>query len=977
MVALLNAISSFSLLRGVLSPEKICTLAHQSGYTALCITDRNNLYGLPSFLTVCKRLGMKAIVGAEITGPDDRESVLVYADGETGYANLCRIISARQMEKRFYLCEVLKRHAKDITVVTGSHETAQKLKDTTSVYFRIERLTRIPTWVKKIGIGSLIVPLCAFEHKEDCRTHLLLQAIGDHTTLSRVDSDHCITEDAMFLSSAALEERFELFPEALETTRIFAERISCGARKEMLLMPKKSHCGDSAGSLRRKVYEGASKRYGGITSDVKRRIEYELDIIVKKCFTDYFLIVEDIVRQSPRTCGRGSGAASIVAYSLGITNVDPLRYHLMFERFLNPGRTDPPDIDIDFAWDERDRVLEYVFKTYGGKYTAMVATHQTCGARMAIREVARVYGLTEHEISLVTKKIPWFVDIQDFAGSLDRLVRAWPAFSEIALDSPWPEILHDAGKIIGLPRGIGTHCGGVLLTPCEVQEVVPVQKSAKGYTIVQWEKEGVEEMGLVKIDLLGNRSLAVIRDTINSLREEGIDFDEERWDPQSDAATQKLLADGRTIGIFYVESPAMRLLQRKSGKGDFDHLVIHSSIIRPAANRYIQEYLRRLKGVAWKPLHPLLEETLAETFGIMVYQEDVAKVAMALAGFTVEEADKLRKCLTKKGSVLFDEFHTRFVNGAMANGVETAAINEVWEMMESFRGYSFCKPHSASYVQVSFQSAWLKTHYPAHFIAAVLSNYGGFYTTQSYISEAMRLGLTVIPPDVNSSRGCYRASGMTILVGLCQIKGLSRQARKCIVDEREDRGDYCSVEDILERCGIDEKDAEVLIYSGACDRLHPERNRPELFWRMRRYYRAVQGENTVPPLRQISRRYYLQSQYRVLGFLTECHPITLVTSTKRRPVMRGNRMETMVGRMVALYGWCVTSKTVSTKFGDSMEFVTFEDETGIFETVFFPEVYARYSAQLSRQMAFMLHGRVTEEFGVSVLEVAKIERLQG
>jgi DNA polymerase-3 subunit alpha/error-prone DNA polymerase len=686
-------------------------------------------------------------------------------------------------------------------------------------------------------------------------------------------------------------------------------------------------------------------------------------------------MVDDIVRQSPRTCGRGSGAASIVAYSLGITNVDPIRYNLMFERFLNPGRTDPPDIDVDFAWDERDEVLDYVFRTYGEKHTAMVATHQTCGARMAIREVARIYGLTEHEISLVTKKIPRFAELSEYTSNLEELLRLWPGLKGTALDPPWPDILKDAGCIIGLPRGIGTHPGGVLITPGPIRNEAPVQYSAKGYPIVHWEKDGVEDMGLVKIDLLGNRSLAVIRDAIASLRREGIPFDENSWDPQSDPATMRLLAEGKTIGVFYVESPAMRLLQRKSGKGDFEHLVIHSSIIRPAANRFIREYLKRLRGESWTPLHPLLGELLSETFGIMVYQEDVARVAMALAGFSVEDGDNLRKIMAKKSpGATLDDYRERFFSGAAKRGVVHETVLKIWEMMESFRGYSFCKPHSASYVQVSFQSAWLKVHYPAHFMAAVLGNYGGFYTTQAYISEAMRLGCGIVPPDVNRSGVGYHAGRMTIQVGLCQIKGLSREAMERIISERCGNGDFTTVEDLLDRTGISEQDAEQLLLAGAGDSLDPDASRPRLFWRMRRYFQSGTG-GPVPSLGNLSYRQLLQRQYRSLGFLTECHPITLLSSTRKRPGARAGDVDTMAGGKISLFGWCVTSRTVSTTVGDAMEFVTFEDETGVFETVFFPDVYRKYSIYLSWQAAFLVRGKVTREFGVGVVEVEMIERV--
>ncbi|MBN1577875.1 MAG: DNA polymerase III subunit alpha [Chitinispirillaceae bacterium] len=973
MLPLLHAISSFSLLRGVLPVEKICALARKEGYTALCIADRNNLYGLPAFLASCRRYGLKAIIGAEVSDGD--QSVLLYADGDEGYARLCNIIGKRTTEGVFSLCRAVEEFRAGIHVVSDSRETITRLGRNGPAYYRLMKPRRLPAWVKKSGIPCLIVPPVAFSKPDDFATHRLLQAIGGTTTLSRLKAAELLPQDALLVEPEQFAGRYELFGEALRTTEEFAREIRCRPLPDTATMPRFPCETSPVTALRERTYAGAVRRYGELTDTVIHRIDYELELINSKGFADYFLIVDDIVRQSPRTCGRGSGAASIVAYSLGITNVDPLRYNLMFERFLNPGRSDPPDIDIDFAWDERDGVLDYVFKRYGSGHTAMVATHQTCGARMAIREVARVYGITEHEISGVTKKIPWFIDLQEYADNLEGLLRQWPSFENVSFDPPWPDILRDAGRIIGLPRGIGTHCGGVLMTPGPIREIAPVQLSAKGYPIVQWEKEGVEAMGLVKIDLLGNRSLAVIRDAIASIKREGVPFDEQTWNPQNDPATQMLLAEGRTMGVFYVESPAMRLLQRKSRCGDFEHLVIHSSIIRPAANKYIREYLRRLHGASWQPLNPLLETTLSETLGIMVYQEDVAKVAMALAGFTAEEADKLRKIMAKKGSATtLDDYRSRFFAGAAANGVGLEVTQQIWEMMESFRGYSFCKPHSASYVQVSFQSAWLKAHHPAHFMAAVLSNYGGFYTTQAYVSEAMRLGLSIVSPDVNKSAVAWSAAGSTVFVGLCQIKGLSSKGREAVVTARETAGPFRSIEELLVRTGIEEADAEKLLLAGAAENLPQKLNRPQQFWAMRTFYRS-KDRATAPFLRQILPRHYLQYQYRAMGFLTECHPITLVNPARKRPALRAERIDRLVGKQLSLFGWCITSKTVTAKTGDSMEFVTFEDETGTFETVFFPDVYRRYSALLAWRMAFLIEGRVTAEFDVAVVEVSAIRRV--
>ena len=972
MKTILSAISNFSILRGVLSPRIICKTASEMGYEAVALTDRNNLYALPEFLRWCKEYRLTPIIAAELAACGSE--VLLYAEGDSGFSNLCRIISECHCRKDFSLVSSILAGPDEIHAVCDTLPLIDSLKGVLPVYYRMRRPRIPPLSVRKAGIPCVIAPPMVFFSDTDFQVHRLLRAIDNNTTLSKLTEAETFLPDAMFMPWQKLYDRFEVFDYALEATEKFCEAIC--SRKEFgkPLMPGFS-CGiSSLEYLRSKAFEGARKRYGEKLSEaVVNRLNYELDLIEKKGFSDYFLVVDDIVRQSPRTCGRGSGAASIVAFSLGITNVDPIRYNLMFERFLNPGRVDPPDIDVDFAWDERDDVLDYVFDKYGNEHAAMVATHLTCGARMAIREVARIYGLTEEEISRVTAKIPYFVDLEEYAQNITEVLKQWPAMKGVVLDPPWPEILEKAGKIIGMPRGIGTHCGGVVITTEPINTVAPIQYSAKGYPIIQWEKDGAEEMGLVKIDLLGNRSLAVIRDAIANIKSEGIDFDEHNWDPQSDASTLELFAKGESMGVFYVESPAMRLLQRKSGTGDFEHLVIHSSIIRPAANKYIREYLKRLHGEPWIALHPKLNETLSETFGIMVYQEDVSKVAIALAGFSVEDADMLRKIMSKKTKAArFEDYRKMFFNGAIKNGVAEPVIKEVWEMMLSFSGYSFCKAHSASYVQVSFQSGYLKAHFGAAFMAAVLSNYGGYYSTQAYISEAMRMGIRIIPPDVNKSNYRYYSSKNSIIVGFCQIKGLSNSAQQRIIQERSKGGPFCSMDDFLSRSGISESDAEKLILAGACDCFASGFNRPQLFWQMRRFFRSGSSES-VPQLNTLSPAQFLKYQYKTLGFLTVCHPITLVKFS-RKITIKARDIDKWVGKRVVIAGWCITAKTVSTKLGTTMEFVTFEDETGLIETVFFPQVYSRYAAMLQYHAAFVISGMVTSEFGVATLEVEKLER---
>ncbi len=456
---------------------------------------------------------------------------------------------------------------------------------------------------------------------------------------------------------------------------------------------------------------------------------------------------------------------------------------------------------------------------------------------------------------------------------------------------------------------------------------------------------------------------------------------------------------GDTLGVFYVESPAMRQLQAKCRVGDFEHLVIHSSIIRPAANDYIREYVRRLRGGEWTPLHPLMGELLKETYGIMVYQEDVAKIAIAMAGFDAASADGLRKILSKKNKEeRMRDFRERFFRGAAERGTDAETAAKVWDMILSFAGYSFCKPHSASYALVSFKSAWLRTHHPAEFMAAVISNGGGYYSTFAYISECRRMGLRVLLPDVNESRREYTGRPGEVRVGFMQLKGFPEAAVDAILEERERGGRFGSLEEFLARCGDDvgPAAARILVRAGGFDSLlrggESPAHRGDLFWRLAAWERgrvkgALRGERTLLPPPEpgplplagpYDEKTALEQEIEALGFLVSRHPLSLFRGLieKIRPV-RGCDLAKHLGRMVRVVGWYVTGKTVQTRKGEPMEFLSFEDTTALYETTFFPRVYARFCHMMTRVRPYVLTGRVEEDFGALSLNVSDVRFLDG
>ncbi len=989
--------SHYSLMWGTASVQNLCRTAKQLGYQRLALTDTNNLYGLMTFLTMCRREGLSPIVGAELTSIDGKQRAVCLVETENGYRNLCRLITRRHRNEKFDLQNAVLSSAGGLKVLTQHPDLLTAWHEAgIPVGAAMPRIPsppkhRLRRTAKRLGVPLVATPGNFFIRPEAFRIHCMLRAIAKNTGLSRLPPGDVAPADAWITSPDAYRDRFAICPEAVKATESFAESLTfTGPDFGTVLPPWKDPAGrDVVECLRSATYEGARERYGTeLSESIVERLEQELRVIGDMNFAGYFLIVRDIVKRSPRICGRGSAAASLVAYCLKITNVCPVKHNLYFERFLNPGRIDPPDIDVDFAWDERDGVINSVLAEFQG-HAAMVANHVCFQPRMAVRETAKVYGLSDSEIGRVTKRLPWHWRTEAYDSDFLTWFSQRPEAKALDFPKPWPEILHLAQQLIGTPRHLSVHPGGIVITPDPIETYVPLENAPKGIPIIQWEKDSAEEAGLVKIDLLGNRSLGVIRDAVKNLRQNRVPFNDTRWEPEDDLLTQHTVAQGRTMGCFYIESPAMRLLQQKSRVGDFEHLVIHSSIIRPAANDYIQEYLRRLHGGQWDPIHPLLSDVLGETFGIMVYQEDVSRAGVAVGGFSHAEADRLRKVLSKKDrEYQLGDFRNRFFNGARSRRVPEAKIAEIWDMMMSFDGYSFCKPHSASYARVSFQAAYLKTHYPAEFMAAVISNGGGFYSPFAYVSEARRWGLTILPPDVHKSEIHWTGKDKALRVGFLSIKGLSSITQARIISERCKRP-FQTLREFYARIRPEDDEASALIRSGALDAICPDVDRTGMMWELAhwRQSRLRSGENgklfnalppnPPPPLPPESELDRLRREFSVLGFLCDRHPMSVYrTALSDIKTVRAKDLPNCTGKRVCLVAWIITGKVVHTKHGDLMEFLTFEDETDIVETTFFPKAYRRFCHMIDRDRPYLLTGKVDRNWGAVTLNVENVTPLQ-
>ncbi len=993
--------SSHSPQWGVKPVEELCAAARALGATRLALTDRNGLYGIPRFLEAARAHGLQPIIGAEAIAGEDR--ALLLARNAEGYANLCRILSALHEEKSPSLSLLLQTRRPGLIVISDRPDVLLPLQRQRPEDLFVELspghgMEKALALARRSGIPPVATTRAVGLSAEDLLLHRVLRAVALNTKLSRLSESDVARDTDLLIAPERLKDAFPHCREALENTAMIASRCRSDWDFSRTVFPAFGNMEDKEAFLllERRAREGALKRYGRIDTAIEERLRKELDLIRDKGFASYFLVVEELAHQCPRTCGRGSAAASLVAYALEITHVDPLRHNLFFERFLNPGRLDPPDIDVDFPWDERDRVLDFAFARYGRERAAMVANQIGFRGRSALREVAKVFGFPDEEIGRVTRRISGYWNSGQAAGAAQDAHH--PLFRGEDWSEDWRKVFAVASRLGGQLRHLSLHCGGLVIVPDEIRRHVPVETSAGGRPVIQWEKDQAEAAGLVKIDLLGNRSLAVIRDALAAVEENtGLRIDYAAWRPLEDERTRALLMRGETMGCFYIESPSTRQLLRKMWGEDpspevrqrdlFEHLVMASSIIRPAANTFIREFVTRMRGKCWRPLHPLLSGVLDETYGIAVYQEQITQIAMALADFTAFEGDQLRKIISKKDKEKrLEDFRLKFLRGGLRKGVSREVLEEVWGQILSFAGYSFCKPHSASYALVSCKTAWLKANYPAEFMAAVLSNGGGYYSSFAYLSESRRLGLEVLSPDINESENPYRGKARDVRVGLMQVQGLTRKSREELLRERREKGPFRSFRDFLRRTALDFEDIRRLIRSGCFDALEGKKRRPALLWEL--LERPASGRQpelfseaplltVAPPAPDFDAAAVLRQELQSLGFLVSFHPLALYQGAiaALRPVP-ATEMRRWVGRHITMVGWCITGKVVQTREREPMEFVTFEDATDMFETVFFPRAYARFCQLLSRHRPYVLKGKVEEELGSLSLRVEWVDLLE-
>lgn len=972
----LHCHSWFSLGWGTLSPERLVALAAAQGASWLALTDIHNTSAWLPFHQAARAAGLHPVSGVDFRA-GHQVLYIGLAQSNRGWSRLCQLLTrhtrdgealprrAPELEDVFFVYPWRAPHTPSLDSLRPDEWLGVPPED-------VARLAAAPAAFQTRCVAWHSV---SFADAGEAMLHQALRAIALRTLVGRLPAEACARPHHHLMPVEHLVQRYARFPTVLANT----EKLAAACHTDPQAgIPKnrRSFTGDpqaDARLLEKLCREGLAERYGPDNTAALARLEKELNIIHQMGFCTYFLINWDIVNYARHRgfshVGRGSGGNSLAAYCLRITDIEPLALHLFFERFINPHRSSPPDFDLDFSWKERDAVTDYILKRYGPDHTALLAAYNTYQPRQCLRELGRAFGLPSAEI----------VRLQERPCPAD-----WPD------NAPEKRILALARRLQDMPHHLGIHAGGIVIAEAPLWHHTALEMPPKGFPITQFDMYVAEDLGFYKYDILSQRGLGHIRDAVVLIRRQGHappDFSHMQ-SYFEDPLLNDMLARGDTVGCFYIESPAMRQLLRKLRCRDYPTLVAASSIIRPGVARsgMMQEYVRRhLKLPPRLPVHPVMQHLMPETYGIMVYQEDVLRVAHAFAGLGLAEADILRRGMSGKfrSRTEFERVRRAFWEGACRQGHAESDIAEVWRQIESFSGYSFSKAHSASFAVESYQSLYLKAYHPLPFILAVLNNFGGFYDTWYYLLEARRLGAVVEAPDIN--RGSWLSTlhaPHQIVLGFIHVKGLEAGLVERLEIERQKNGPYRSLADFLDRTACPPEAAELLIRVGAFRHLEP--CRPRLLWEAALAARqrpsrgqalliqaAEPPENYLPGLAEDPRELFAD-QWQLLGFPL-CSPFSFAVSSCPRCVAAAE-LSAAAGHQVCITGWLVCTKDTRTVKGEAMAFGTWVDAAGdTFDTVHFPPALARHPFR--GQGLYHLWGLVQEEFGVCSLEVHRMERL--
>ncbi|WP_188993187.1 DNA polymerase III subunit alpha [Paenibacillus nasutitermitis] len=1025
----LHVHSEYSLLDGAARIRDLVKRAKDLGMKALALTDHGVMYGAIPFYKACREQGIKPIIGCEVyltTGSRYEKGarkdnptyhLILLAKNETGYRNLMKLTSIAHLEGFHYKprvdLESLAAHAEGLVCLSSClmgevsqhllHDRPEQAKKSALRYrsmfgddFYLELQDHGMLDQKKVVQGMIAlseetgIPLAATNDvhyilPEDAAMQDVLICIGTGKTTEDADRMKMLTNQMYLKSADEMELLFRQAPQALAHTVDIADKCQLELAFGRALLPSFSPIPaemTSASYLSVLCAEGLEARYHAdpqwegdpdFRQRAEERLRYELSVIENMGFSDYFLIVWDFIRfsheQGIRTGpGRGSSAGSLVAYTLRITDVDPLKYKLLFERFLNPERITMPDIDIDFNDERRDEVISYVSAKYGEEHVAQIITFGTMAAKAAVRDVGRAMAVPFAEVDRAAKLIP-----RQLGVTLAEAVRTSAELREACEKQPRTgALMQMAMKVEGMPRHASTHAAGVVISGEPLTQYVPLQAGSEHAALTQYSMEHLESIGLLKMDFLGLRTLSILERALNWVKlAHGITVDF-RFIPDNDPATYAMLTRGETTGIFQLESAGVRRVLRDLKPTQFEDIVSVVALYRPGPMEFIPKYIQGKHGsIAVEYPHPDLAPILSDTYGIIVYQEQIMQIASSMAGFSLGEADLLRRAVSKKKREVLDEQRAHFVEGSLKLSYTADEANRVYDMIVRFADYGFPRAHAAAYGVLAFQTAWLKANYPVIFMAAMLASVtGNQHKTAEFVDESRRMGIEVLTPDINESHVSFTPVGQAIRFGLAAIKNVGTQAIESLLKERAERP-FDSLLDLCRRADlrvVNKRVLESLIQAGACDSLAEHRAQlvavldetveAALRWRKEREelqielfgFEEVQNWDVeMPQVQPFTTGQLLAFERELLGLYLSGHPLDdygkqLSELPLDRLVDLGEAPE---GGNALIAGMIVSSKPFTTRKGQAMAFLELEDRVMRVETVVFPTSWSRYSAHLN------------------------------
>ena len=1028
----LHVHTEFSLLDGASRIEDLVHATKEAGMNAVAITDHGNMYGVIDFYKAAKKEGIKPIIGCEVyVAPAARQlkeevdgtryyHLILLAENMQGYRNLAKLVSLANIEGMYYKPridkELMKKYHAGIIALSACiageiprailRDNMEKADALTQEYMKIfgrenffieiqnhglpeeKKANRgLIELARKYDLGLVATNDAHYVHREDSDFHDILLCIQMNKMYDDPDRMRFSSDDYYLKSPEEMAGLFPEFPEALANTEKIAERCNVDftfGELQLPYYPIPKDFKDAAVYLRHLCESAIPSHYGEVSEKVKNRLDYELGIIHSMGFDDYFLIVWDFIRAAkekeiPVGPGRGSAAGSIVSYLLGITDLDPLTYDLLFERFLNPERVTMPDIDVDICYVRRKEVIDYVKNLYGDDHVAQIVTFGTFAARGAIRDVGRILAMSFGDVSEIVTLIP-----EEPKMTIRKAMKESADFRATYDANPQVKKLIDyAMQIEGLPRHSSTHAAGVVIAKKPLTEYLPVAMT-DGTLVTEYDKDHVEELGLLKMDFLGLRTLTVISDTLSNIRQSRGTAVKIEKIPLKDEATARMLTEGKTGAIFQMESQGMTNLVKELAPEDFSDLIPLVALYRPGplGSGMVEDFIAGRHGkkeVTY--LHPLLEPILKETFGVVLYQEQVMQIVQVLAGFTLGQADILRRAMGKKKQEILMAQKENFLTGCAEHGIKSGLANTIFDLLTHFADYGFNKSHSAAYALVAWQTAYLKAHYPAEFMAAMLTSIVDTQKVPQYIEQCRRMKISILPPDINASFAFFSVDGDAIRFGLAAVRNVGDAAIENIIDVRNRNGKFCSLVDFCSRVDMrtaNKRVLESLIKCGAFDSLGAKRSQllavlPQAVSEaMRNQQDALSGQIglfpeeelsaalQLPDIEEASREECLAWEKENTGFYITGHPLDAyhekLDNLPSISTLQGGNIKDK--QLVRVGGILIETKRITTRKGETMCFATLEDYMSQAEVTIFPRLFYQNIDLLMPDTPVVIEGHV-------------------